>query len=43
MCVSDIVAEGCALANTGCADEHELRIAHQIRLLDLDGEVGHGA
>src|SRR3954464_4403983 len=54
--VSDIVAEGCDLANTGGADEHELQIAHQIHLLDLwshvlvherlielDGEVGHGA
>ena len=54
--VSDIVAEGCDLANAGCADEHELQIAHQIdlldlrshvlvheRLIELDGEVGHGA
>src|ERR1700681_3112606 len=37
--VSDIVAEGCDLANTGCADEHELQIAHQIHLLDLWSHV----
>src|SRR5438552_4011941 len=54
--VSNIVAEGCDLANTGRPDEDEPQIAHQIdlldlrshvlvheRLIELDGEVGHGA
>src|SRR5687768_15287945 len=37
--VSDIVAEGCDLANAGGADEHELQITHQIDLLDLRSHV----